>query len=1019
MPSDLGAGPGGEKLTRILRRRTDDFVWPKRSAGLPVVVVTIAGVCIRAVARALMGTSLPRISTVLAIVLVLLGPRRAEAAGDGAPRESRDGVWQVLDRVPLKRALGRTGVRPQRFQALALDRERLLPLLDQAPMEFTDAARTASPILVIPMPDGRFERFRIAESPVMARTLAEKHPQIRTFSGVGIDDPQARARIDWTPAGFHAQILTPDGAVYVDPYWRADTVHYASYWKRDFADPGHVFSCGIGPGNLQQHRTISGPRSVRAEHTLRTYRLAVGTTFEYTQFHGGSVSSALAEVVTAINRVTGIYELELAVRLVLIDDNDLLISTQVDDGYTNDDGLAMLEENRIKLNNVVGSNNYDIGHVFSTGGGGLAGIGVVCQNEPTARKAWGVTGLEDPIGDPFYVDFVAHEMGHQFGAHHTFNGIRGSCAGNRNAGTAYEPGSGSTIMAYAGICGADDLQPNSDPYFHAASLAEIQTYTTLSFGLLCGATMSTGNSPPTVDAGPNLTIPQGTPFELTAFGIDPDGDSLTYCWEEFDLGPAQPVEAPDNGASPILRSFEPDMSPTRVVPRLDDLLTGTTAIGEQLPTTGRTMSFRVTIRDNRDGGGGTARDTMQVTVDASSGPFEVLTPNTAVVWSSQELQTVIWSVAGTDVAPVNAASVDVRLSVDGGVTFPLTLAEDTPNDGTATVMLPNLGTAAARIKVQASDNVFFDISDTAFTIQPIANAPLAAPPPHDRRKNRYVSFEPNPPGLVSVGFHVELLEVDLSACSGNGGRCRLDKGNADCKVCSEAVDPETLEPVPCFWLSDCQLPVGQTCDLTGETCIHDLPGSVGLSWWVGPPDANGVARLVSQPFAHFSSEWPTLVHVGDCEVVPTARYSIRQTIDGVDMSDALEVATTARPEGKYWGDGVGRLTYFCDGNPQSPTCDPTSNDCPDEQPCLAAWPPPDGVANFDDVLAALFLFESGPDDVLPHFTWVDMHGDDGSSAIYAPPNGVANFSDMQFIVLAFQGRPYPFADPANCPDVPP
>jgi len=963
-----------------------------------------------------MGNSLPRITIILATVLVLLEPGVVEAGGGATPRESRDGVWQTLDRVPLKRALGRAGIRPEKFQPIALNRERLMPLLDQAPLEFTDAARTASPILVIPMPDGRFDRFRIAESPVMAPGLAEKYPQIRTFSGVGIDDPQARARIDWTPAGFHAQILTPEGAVYVDPYWRGDAVHYASYRKRDFANPGHRFSCGAGPGNLHQHRAIAGPRSVRSEHTLKTYRLAVGTTFEYTQYHGGTVPSALAEVVTAVNRVTGIYELELAVRLVLIDDNDLLISTQVNDDYTNDNGLAMLGENRIKLDNIVGPNNYDIGHVFSTGGGGLAGIGVVCRNESMDHKAWGVTGLEDPIGDPFYIDYVAHEMGHQFGAYHTFNGIRGSCSGNRNADTAFEPGSGSTIMAYAGICGTDNLQPNSDPYFHAASLDEVGEYTTLSFGVLCGTKPATGNQPPTVEAGPDFTIPQSTPFELTAVGNDPDGDLLTYCWEEFDLGPIQLVEAPDNGASPILRSFEPDTSPTRVVPRLDDLLSNTTSIGEQLPSTGRTMTFRVTLRDNRDGGGGTARDTMRVTVDASSGPFEILTPNTAVVWSSQEPQTVTWSVAGTDAAPVNAASVDVRLSLDGGVTFPITLAADTPNDGSETVMLPNFGTTAARIKVQASDNIFFDISDTVFTIQPIANAPLAAPPPHDRPKNRYVSFTPNPPGSVSVGFQVELLDVDLSACSGNGGRCRLDKGNADCKVCSAAVDPETLEPVPCIWLSDCQLPVGQTCDLTGDTCIHDLPGSVGLSWWVGPPDANGVARLVSQPFAHFSSEWPALVHVGDCEVVPTARYSIRQTIDGVDMSDALQVATTARPGGKYWGDGVGPLTYFCKGNSQSPTCDPLTNDCPDEQLCLAAWPPPDGVTNFDDVLAALFLFESRPDDVLPHFTWVDMHGDDGSSATHAPPNGVANFADMQFIVFAFQGRPYPFADPASCPD---
>jgi len=531
--------------------------------------------------------------------------------------------------------------------------------------------------------------------------------------------------------------------------------------------------------------------------------------------------------------------------------------------------------------------------------------------------------------------------------------------------------------------------------------------------------MSTGNSPPTVDAGSDYTIPQATPFALTAVGNDPDSDPLTYCWEEFDLGPAQAVEAPDNGASPILRSYAPDSGPTRFFPRYEDLLDNTTSIGEQLPTTDRTMTFQVTARDNHEDGGGTAHDTMQVTVDAASGPFEVLTPNTAVVWSSQDSQTITWSVAGTDAPPVNAATVDIRLSIDGGDTFPITLAASTPNDGSETIALPNLGTASARVKVQASDNVFFDISNSDFTVDPAVRVPLTAPPPHDRPKNRYISFQPNPPGLVSVGFQVELLEVGLGTCSGNGARCRLDRGNQDCKICSEAVDPDTLEPLPCIWLGDCQLPSGQTCDSSGDLCVHDLPGSTGHTWWVGPPDANGIARLVSQTYAHFSTDWPELVHVGDCEVVPTATYAIRQTIDGIAFSDPLEVPTIARPEPRYWADAVGPLTYVCDGDWQNSACDPEANECPAGQPCIAVWPPPDGATGFDDVTATLFLFTSAPGLVVPDITWVDMHGEAGSSAAVAPPNGVANFSDVQFIILAFQGHPYPFADPANCPDDPP
>jgi len=666
---------------------------------------------------------------------------------------SADDVWTKLDGPQRRSSLQSVSV-PDDFQTVALNLAALRSILGRASAEFTRGPET---ILTMPMPDGTFQRFRIEHSLVVERGLLQKFPELGgTYRAHGIDDPTASARFDLLPSGFHSMILSGKGTVIVDPTGAPDT--YTSYFKRDKSRT-EEFACKVGgdlgsvvepkePGDLEFLREAAAPE-VTSGTQLRTYRLAVSATNEYATRVGENTTAAtLAAEVLILNRVNAVFERDLAIHLNIVANNNLITfagdnvtcgtpaaaCTSVNDPFTNDNGSTMLGQNQTAIDAVIGTANYDIGHVFSTGGGGVANLAVICGGS----KARGVTGLPNPVGDPFAIDFVAHEIGHQFGAQHTFNAVTSGCGGgNRSSSSAYEPGSGVTIMAYAGICGSQNLAGNSIDTFHVRSIEAIAQFSQSGTGNTCAVVTPTGNTPPAVSGPGNFTIPKFTPFSLTATATDVNGDAITYDWQQYDLGSsttAIPNSDEDGSPRPIFRPFSPTTGGTRIFPQLQHILNtrnvppNTTSgflTGEILPAVGRTMNFQVIARDNRPGAGGVNTASSVVTVDGNSGPFIITSPNAAATYRGNSAHNISWSVNGTNAAPINAASVRISMSTDGGNTFPIVLAANTPNDGTHIVRLPVGDTTTARIKIEAVGNIFFDISDENFAVAGVAPPPKA------------------------------------------------------------------------------------------------------------------------------------------------------------------------------------------------------------------------------------------------------------------------------------------------------
>lgn len=594
--------------------------------------------------------------------------------------------------------------------------------------------------ITLPNADGDMEDFELIEASNFEPALQAQYPEIRSYSGKGITDKSATIKLSISPEGVQTMVFRADKETeFIEPYSDDKKVYAAFKSKRKSGElPWNCSTTEKQMVSSINDQVLNLNLVGRSGGDLKTMRLAQSCNAEYSNFFGATSPAQVALVLAAFNntltRCNGVYEKDLALHLNLVaTSTNVIYYNPATDPYTTlASWNAQLETTLIS---VIGEANYDIGHMFgSTGGGGNAGcIGCICvnRNGTINGKGSGITSPADgiPQGDNFDIDYVAHEIGHQLGANHTFS------TSNEGTGVNKEVGSGITIMGYAGIT-AQDVAPHSIDIFHQASIAQIQA----NLGTkTCPITtsMAGNNSTPVVAPVPNYTIPRSTPFALTGSATDAEGNALTYCWEQNDNASStqtlnNSVASPTKATGPNWISFLPTTSPTRFFPSLSTILAGSLVTGtlggdavanvEALSSVARTLNFRLTVRDNAPYNstlpsvGQTAFTDMVVTVNGTAGPFAVSAPNTAVSWAAGSTQTITWSVNSTNLTPINCANVKISLSTDGGQTFPTVLAASTPNDGTEALVIPASQSTTARIKIEAVGNIFFDISNTNFSI---------------------------------------------------------------------------------------------------------------------------------------------------------------------------------------------------------------------------------------------------------------------------------------------------------------
>jgi subtilisin-like proprotein convertase family protein len=623
----------------------------------------------------------------------------------------------------------------KQYTTFQLDFEALKTKLQLAPKRFISTVSNTQ--IELPNSKGQLHTFKVYEAPVLSEALTLQYPNIKTYVAYCVDVPGVRARLSITPQGLQAMINYTDNATnFIAPLSKGDNTNYIIYNRDVRLNTLRNFDC------LTQNEAsfnINETQSRLAnDQTLKTFRIAISTTAEYTNFwdddddnNGNAQADALAQVVNTLNRVNEVFEVDMAINFTLVTGTELIYTDIVTDPYSD----MLNTQLQSTLTSTVGETNYDIGHLFTYGAttGNANCIGCVCVDGQKGSGYSSHTFLDNDGGpymsDFFDIDVVSHEIGHQMGANHTFSMF------DEFEGANVEPGSGSTIMGYAGITGVNDIQGHADPYFHYFSITQIETNLQ---NRTCWQGTAITNNAPIANAGSDYTIPSGTAFVLKGTATDTDAsDVLTHTWEQIDNGVTIANNfGPNKTSGAVWRSRPPSLSSDRFMPTIERVISGQltetnptitvdNSSWETVSSVSRTLNFALTVRDRAaENGTGLSPqsdyDTMTVTVDGSSGPFSVTSQSTNELWDIGSNQTITWDVAGTNTGTVNTPTVNILMSTDGGYTFPFVLASNVPNDGEHDIVVPVTGggdSSTVRIKVEGHNNIFYAINSTNFSLQ--------------------------------------------------------------------------------------------------------------------------------------------------------------------------------------------------------------------------------------------------------------------------------------------------------------